>query len=132
MSSRILVVDDEPGLRSILTDLLDMEGYYVVACDGVEAAEEKLASEDFDVAMVDVFLSAEPTGLGLASRILTEHPDTSVVMMTGYADRNEVEALFTSGAYACIDKPFNLDDVLRVIGTVIDHKNSSTHVRGST
>jgi len=122
MSSRVLVVDDEPGLRAVLTDLLDMEGYEVVDCDGVVSAKEQLGQREFDIAMVDVFLSSEPAGLGLVSHILAEYPNTGVIIMTGYADRADVEAACISGAYTCIDKPFDLDDVLRVVSAVLDDK----------
>jgi DNA-binding NtrC family response regulator len=120
MSSRVLVVDDEPGLRSVLTDLFDMEGYDVVSCDGVSSAEKTLAAERFDAALVDVFLSSAPTGLGLAKHILSEYPGTGVIIMTGYADRADVESACISGAYTCIDKPFDLDDVLKVVRAVLD------------
>jgi len=115
MLPRVLVVDDEAGLRSVIADLLDMEGYEVVCCDSVDAAETELRKGDFGLALVDVFLTAEPVGLGLVNRIIAEHPNTGVIIMTGFADRSQVEAACNSGAYTCIDKPFDLDDLMRVI-----------------
>ena len=116
----MLVVDDEPGIRMVLTDLLEMEGYQVTACSDIDSAEAKLAEEGFDIALVDVFLSAVSSGLDLVNRILIEYPKTGVVIMTGYADRSEVEKACLAGAYTCIDKPFNLDDVMRIIETVLN------------
>lgn len=119
MLSRILVVDDEQELGAILKDLLDLEGYEVDVCDNAASANERLDGGRYDVAMLDVFLHGEPAGLDLARHIFEEHPDTSVTLMTGYADQADIESACLSGAYACIAKPFNLDDVVRVVGMVL-------------
>lgn len=122
MPGRILVVDDEVGLALVLTDLFEMEGYEVTAVHDVASAERELETNRFDLAMVDVFISNAPVGIGLAKKILTEHKDTGVVIMTGFAHRADIEAACLSGAYTCIDKPFNLDDVLRVAEMILDSR----------
>jgi two-component system, NtrC family, response regulator HydG len=126
MMPRVLAVDDEEGLRLIIADILDMEGYEVVCCDNVDAAKEKLSSEAFDLALVDVFLTSEPVGLNLVNHILVEYPKIGVIIMTGFADKAQVAKACVSGAYTCIDKPFDLDDLLRVIGTVLDEKSADS------
>ena len=122
MHPRVLIVDDEIGLCSVLQDLLELEGYETVVCHDAASAREKLVEDKFDVAMLDVFLSEGPVGIDLARYILAEHPNTGVVLMTGYADKADVEAACLSGAYTCIAKPFNLDDVVRVIGMTLDSR----------
>lgn len=120
MAARILVVDDEKGLTDVLSDLLDMEGYEVAVCHDAVSAREKLIADTFDAAMLDVFLSDQPVGLDLANHIFAEYPQTAVILMTGYADKADVDSTCISGAYTCIAKPFNLDEVLRVIEMVLD------------
>ncbi len=120
MAARILVVDDEPGLADVLQDLLESEGYVTEVCHDAVSAREKLAAGKYDVAMLDVFLSNEPLGLDLANHVFAEHPDTGVIMMTGYADRADIDAACLNGAFTCIDKPFFLDDVLNSIDMALD------------
>lgn len=120
MAARILVVDDEKGLTDVLSDLLDMEGYQTQVCHDAVSARQALAVGKFDVAMLDVFLTNEPIGLDLAKHIFAEYPQTAVILMTGYADKADVEHACLSGVYTCIAKPFNLNDVLNVIEIVLD------------
>lgn len=124
MPPRVLVVDDEHGLRSVLEDLLDMEGFAVRSCGDRISAMAELESGEFDVALLDVFLSNRPEGLALAGHILAEKPRTRVILMTGFADAADVEQACLSGVFACIAKPFSLDDVLRTVGLAMEVRDS--------
>ena len=112
---KVLVVDDEAALCVVLADLLELEGYEVETCGGASEAREKLAGSRFDIALVDVFLSDRPEGIELAERILTDHPETQLIFMTGYAEERDIKEGYASGAYGCITKPFMLDDVVRIV-----------------
>ena len=120
MLPRVLVVDDEMELGHVLSDLLELEGCEVAVCSDIASARDKLAGDKFDVAMLDVYLSESPIGLDLARHILDECPDTSVILMTGYADEAEVDAACLNGAYTCIAKPFSLEDVVKVVGMALE------------
>jgi DNA-binding NtrC family response regulator len=117
--SRILVVDDEVGLGLVLQDTLELEGYEVSVCNDVTSAKSRMAEDRFDAALLDVFLSDEPEGLMLAKHIQAESPETHVVFMTGYAEDADIKDGYVSGVYACIRKPFVLDDVIRVVSTAL-------------
>jgi len=123
MTGRILIVDDEQGLTDVLSELLDLAGYETVVCHDAESARGALADGSFDVAMLDVFLSNEPVGLDLASEILAAHPETGVVLVTGYADKADICAACLAGAYTCIGKPFTLEHVLKAIDAVIGDRH---------
>lgn len=112
---RILVVDDEDGLREVLSDVLDLEGYVVESCSDINAAKEKLSNGSYDLAMLDIYLTDEPLGITLGQHILSNYPETKIIIMTGYAEAADIQAGYLSGAYACIRKPFVLDDVVRVV-----------------
>lgn len=131
MRPRVLVVDDEPALCEILQDLLDMEGYDVTVRHDYESAAEVLCAESFDLAMFDVYLCASPVGLDLARLVFTDYPGTAVVIMTGFADLAGIQKACLSGAYSCIDKPFNLDDVVRVVGMALNDKRAPQHASRS-
>lgn len=123
MSGRsILVVDDEAPLTAVLADLFEIEGYEVTTCGDVEAARECFRRNKFDLALLDIFLTDEPLGLTLARQILEESPETQVVLMTGFADELDIKDGFEFGAHACIRKPFELDDVMRVVGAALPEK----------
>ena len=123
--TRILIVDDEKGITDVLKDFLELEGFETVVRHDVESAREALETESLDAAMVDVFLSDGPVGLDLARYIFAYYPNTRVILMTGYADRAEVAATCLAGAYTCLDKPFDLDDVLRVLGIALEKRSSA-------
>ncbi|HOK54432.1 MAG TPA: response regulator [Armatimonadota bacterium] len=119
MTARILVVDDEAGLRTVLQDILELEGHEVEACEDSTSARSLLDSKPFNAALVDVFLTEEPAGIELAKHIQQVSPETKVILMTGYAEESDIKDGYISGAYACIRKPFLLDDVIRVVSTAL-------------
>lgn len=121
---RVLIVDDEKPLCGILKDTLEMELYEVEISHDLASAREKLENSRFDAALVDVFLSEEPAGLALGRHILSNYPQTSLVFMTGYAEEADVQAGYTAGAYACISKPFILEDVVRVLDMALDNRQN--------
>lgn len=124
MLGRVLVVDDEVELVVVIRDLLELEGFEVMVGHDVASAREMLAGGKFDLAILDVFLSDGPGGLDLARHILAEFPDTGVILMTGYADKVDIDEACLSGAYTCIAKPFNLDDVLRVVAKALEGRHA--------
>jgi len=110
---KILVVDDEPVIRSLFKDLLIDEGYQVeVASDGQEA----LAALKKDLASL-VFMDVHmPVLNGLEALIEMRklYPNISVVMMDSYPDQLVVETE-KRGAISCIHKPFNIKEVVELI-----------------
>lgn len=120
MAGRVLIVDDEPALGAILKELLEFEGFEATVVEDEGAARAELSKGSYVLALLDVYLHDGPHGLDLAHLILEEYPSTGVVLMTGYADRVEVQKACLSGAYSCIAKPFNLGDVSRVVEMTLD------------
>jgi two-component system, OmpR family, response regulator CpxR len=117
---RALIVDDEVPLCEVLSDLLDLEGFQVTVCHDIASARERLAESEFDIALLDVFLTDEPLGLTLGREIVAEHQATGLVFMTGFADEADIQAGFSFGAYGCIRKPFALDDVIRIVSMAME------------
>src|SRR5215204_3666026 len=113
--TRVLVVDDEPSLLCALELLLRRAGCRVVALESPVAAAERLAQEDFDVALLDVKL-AELSGLELLALLKQRRPEVEVVMMTGHATVETALAALRAGAYDYLTKPF--DDVDLVVRAV--------------
>ena len=105
---KILVVDNEEDIRTILSDRLEMNGYEVVtASDGMEALK-KIEETSPELVLLDIKMP-KPDGMQVLSRIKSEHPETIVIMITAnYTADRAVEAIQKQGAHDFIEKPLNL------------------------
>jgi DNA-binding NtrC family response regulator len=106
--ARVLVVDDEPSLLKALEALLRRRGHEVTALECPITATQRLAQEDFDVALLDVKMP-QLSGLELLHAVKHRRPEVEVIMMTGHATVETALAALKAGAYDYLTKPF--DDV---------------------
>ena len=83
--SSILIVDDEPGVRSALGGVLRDEGYDVDAVDSGEACLERLSRESYDVLVLDIWLPGMD-GLQTLARMRERQVDTQVVIISGHGN----------------------------------------------
>jgi diguanylate cyclase (GGDEF)-like protein len=112
---RVLVVDDEDGLRSIISQVLTDTGYEVTTASSGETALELFKDSPFPIVMTDVFMG-EMTGVELLHEIKQLEPNTQVVIMTSNASLESATAALRSGAYDYLQKPFeDLDAISAVI-----------------
>ena len=106
----ILIVDDEEAIRGILTRKLASDGYSCeVAADGKEALW-KAFMKDFDLVLMDIKMPGI-SGMEALPQIVTNHPDTCVIMMTAVVDTETAVQAMKLGAYDYVTKPFDLDDL---------------------
>jgi len=110
----LLVVDDDESVRYMLAHLLGRQGYSVTAADGAVGALAELKAHRFDVVLCDVRMPGMD-GLDLLGRILGEHPDITVIMMSAYGSVDQALAAIKAGAYDYISKPFKKDEVVFVL-----------------
>jgi CheY-like chemotaxis protein len=116
---RILVVDDEEGIRSALSQWFDLRGFLVdQAGDGLQAVE-KCAQNDFDVITMDLEMPLL-NGFGAISRIRKIQPGVPILALTGYTKLSE-EAL-NSGADAVVLKPIPLRDLEKHVMELVGKK----------
>jgi two-component system phosphate regulon sensor histidine kinase PhoR len=121
MSRRVLVIDDEYGVRSGIQQILEMEGYTVsVASTGREALG-LIAEGAFDVALIDYQLP-DLDGLTLLQAIRARQLDTMTCMITAYANIDMAIAATRQGIDFFLPKPFSPGDLLGVIETLLRHK----------
>jgi two-component system nitrogen regulation response regulator NtrX len=114
MREKVLIVDDEPGVRTSLGGILGDEGYLVTAVDSGEAALVVLEGERFDLLLLDVWL---PTmdGIETLSRVRTLDPELPVVVMSGHANIDTAVRAVKMGAQDFVEKPLSLDKTLLVV-----------------
>ena len=118
---RILVIDDEPGLRHTLSLILREEGHEVTTADDGSAGLAALASSDVDLVLCDVRM---PTldGLEFLERYRATGGHALVIMMSAYGDDDAAIAAMRRGAYDYIPKPFKADQVMLVIRKAIERE----------
>lgn len=111
---RLLVVDDEAGIRESLKDYFELEGYQVSMAQSGNEALALLKSEKFQVIVSDIRM---PDGDGrfLLKSVRQQHPiSPAVILMSGYSDLSVEEAM-GEGAFATLIKPFHPADLLKVV-----------------
>ncbi len=112
--ARILVADDEPGLREFVTDALELDEHVVVkAPDGREAAK-LLDERGFDLVLTDLKMPGLD-GMALLRKVRAEQPEVEVIVMTAHGTvDNAVEAM-KLGAFEYVQKPLSGPDELRLL-----------------
>jgi two-component system cell cycle sensor histidine kinase/response regulator CckA len=118
---RIVVADDEPGLRMLLAATLSGAGYEVLqASNGLEAVR-LCEGGHVDLLLTDLVMP-EHEGLETIRRMRVERPDIPVVAMSGAFDGGFLEVARAMGAAAVIHKPFTPDQVVKVVARVLDER----------
>lgn len=105
MSARILVIDDEPGLRDIVEFALETQGFTVTTAGSAEDGWRLLSSQQFDLVVLDVMLPGL-NGIALCSRIRT-NVGIPVVLLTARSDVDSRVQGFEHGADDYVVKPFS-------------------------
>ena len=114
MKSAILVVDDEPGVRSALSGVLRDEGYQVDAVESGEACLDRLTRAAYDVVLLDVWLPGAD-GLSTLARIRERQLDVPVVMISGHGNIESAVRAIKLGAFDFIEKPLSLEKTMLVV-----------------
>ena len=107
---RVLVVDDDPTIRLLLSKFLEMQICEAeTAADGEEALEI-LSAGHFDVIMVDLQMPGM-TGIEFAEIVRQQYPDIPIALITGVAHTLGEDDLERAGISKLFTKPFDLDDI---------------------
>jgi DNA-binding NtrC family response regulator len=111
---RILIVDDDPGQRSLLESFLAGQGFDTVTASSGEEALEKLRTGSFSMMISDVRMPGL-TGLETLRRARQEHPVLPVLLVTAYADIRDAVGAMRDGALNYLAKPIDLDELLATV-----------------
>ncbi len=107
---RVLIVDDEEELVSILIERLEFRGYDAEGVLGGYQAISRVNAREFDVAVVDVKMP-EIDGIETLRRLKKSSPSLKVILLTGHGCEAEGEEGLTEGAFDYLIKPINIDDL---------------------
>ncbi len=112
--AKLLIVDDERVALRNLEHVMKKEGYEVVGTQSGPNALKMLDEQAFDVVLTDLRME-KVDGMEVLRRCRELHPDTEVIMITGYATLESGVDAMKHGAFYYIAKPFKLDEVRRVV-----------------
>jgi DNA-binding NtrC family response regulator len=114
---RILIVDDDPGQRSLLDSFLRGQGFQTVVAVSGEQALERLRAEEFDLMISDVRMPGL-SGLETLRRARQQNAVLPVLLVTAYADIREAVGAMRDGALNYLAKPIDLDELLDTVRQV--------------
>jgi two-component system nitrogen regulation response regulator NtrX len=118
----ILIVDDEPGVRSALGGVLRDEGYDVDAVESGEACLERLTRQAFDVVVLDIWLPGMD-GLATLSRMRERQIDTQVVVISGHGNIESAVRAIKMGAFDFVEKPLSLEKTVLVVRNALRQRH---------
>jgi DNA-binding NtrC family response regulator len=121
--AKLLVVDDELIVRDSLDKWFREEGYDVTVADSAQDALTKMASQRFDLALVDIKMPGTD-GVELQRRMHEIDSDMLVIIMTGYASVETAIAALKNGAYDYVSKPFDPDDIAHTVHNALSHRRA--------
>jgi DNA-binding NtrC family response regulator len=113
-SLRILVVDDDPGQRSLLETFLNQQGFTVTAAGSGEEALHALGRDCFAMVISDVRMPGM-SGLELLRQIRDGHPTLPLLLVTAFANIREAVGAIRDGALNYLSKPIDLDELLATV-----------------
>ncbi len=119
MKPTLLIIDDEPAIRTLLTSFLEERYDCTTACNAAEA-RAAFAEQYFNVVLSDIDLGGE-TGTELVPSIIEASPETAVVMISGNRDLDDAISSIRAGAFDYVKKPFELDFLEMAVDRALQH-----------
>ncbi|MBC8418432.1 MAG: response regulator [Desulfobacterales bacterium] len=117
---RVLVVDDEKRIRDGCNMMLTEEGFFVVTAESGDLGLNMLTREHYDIVLLDLMMPGL-SGLEVLEQIGASHPDTVIIVITGYATLEHAIEAMKKGAFDFIPKPFSPEELRVVIKKAMDH-----------
>ena len=117
----ILIVDDEPLIRESLYEILRIDGYRALMAPTGEEALALIKDQRVDIVLTDMKLP-QMSGLDLLEKLKQIHPETAVILITGYGSIETAVQAMKQGAFDYITKPINDHEIKLIIKKIVDHK----------
>ncbi|MBI3207375.1 MAG: response regulator [Candidatus Solibacter usitatus] len=116
--AKIVVVDDEEGVRSIVARILESEGYEVLTFEDGRQAVEELERNEIDLLLTDLVMPKQE-GMETILQARKRWPDLKVIAMSGAFGGRYLSVAHKLGAHETIAKPFLPDDLIRIVGDTL-------------
>jgi two-component system nitrogen regulation response regulator NtrX len=125
--AKILIIDDEPSIRTTLAGILEDEGHRTVVCESGEEALTQFTRDDFDLALLDLWLPGID-GLSVLERIRGAAAPP-VIVISGHGNIDTAVRATRLGAYDFLEKPLSLERVLLTVNHALSDRRLREQVR---
>ena len=119
---RVLIVDDEKGMRDFLSIMFKKEGYSVSTAESVDAASVRVGRGEADLIVTDISMPGR-SGMELLRYARSTSPDTPVIMITAYASTESAVEALKLGACDYITKPFDVEEMKIIVRNALDRRH---------
>ena len=127
----IIIIDDEPSIRTLLSKILSLEGYSVTSFENSRKGLEEITKHFYNVALIDVILP-DINGIELTKLIKEKSPDTEIIVMTAYATIRDGVTAMKNGAFDYIEKGKDEDEIILKVSQAAEKaslKNKVKHLQ---
>jgi two-component system response regulator HydG len=125
---RLLVVDDEPAIRSACREVAQGLGYRVDMAESVVDARRMISERRTDLILLDLRMPGI-SGMTLLQEIRAQHPEIAIVVMTAFASVPSAVEAMRIGAVDYLTKPFALTDLVHVLERAMERRQVTTELR---
>lgn len=126
--AKILVIDDEPGIRYVIREVLEEEGFYIDEASDGEEALKKLANSAYDLAIVDLVMP-HMDGFEFLNKARDIQPDLITVIITAHGSQSVALRAIQEGAYDYFTKPFDNEELRIVVRRVLEKRRLEEKVK---
>jgi DNA-binding response OmpR family regulator len=117
-SHRVLLVDDDPDIGEMIRIILEYDGYLVEVTERGETAESLMRKQQYDVLIMDMFLSGL-NGAEICARLKEDKTLSTIPILMISAHPNAKELCLNAGANDFIAKPFDMDELLAKVSRLV-------------
>jgi len=121
-AEKILIVDDEEGMRRLLSRILIREGYETIAVGSGEEALREVANDQFDLVITDIKMPGGMTGVELLHELKSFDPKLTILVITAYGTVESAVQALRAGAYDYITKPFETDEIRLTVAKAFERE----------
>ncbi|MGR3572782.1 nitrogen assimilation response regulator NtrX [Brevirhabdus sp.] len=119
--SDILIVDDEKDIRELISDILKDEGYVTRVAANSEDCMAEINRTQPGLMILDIWLKdSQMDGIDILKTVKRDNPDVPIVIISGHGNIEIAVAAIKQGAYDFIEKPFNIDQLMVVVGRAME------------
>ncbi|MDF1661505.1 MAG: sigma-54 dependent transcriptional regulator [Planctomycetota bacterium] len=128
--AKILIVDDEESVLSVLRIVLKGSGYQVTTAATAQAAQDLFQQEQPDLVLQDMRLTTKTSGIDLMNFFKLKNPNVPVIIITAYSNWDSTLLAMREGAYDFIKKPFDNEAIREVVARALAHRDSKETSQG--
>lgn len=114
MTKEVLVIDDQAGIRMLLSDILENEGYSITTADNGKEALDKLYNHEYDLLIIDYRLPVI-SGTEILQKLKRDQMEIPVIVISGLADEAGEELAENACVKAVLAKPFDIQQLLETV-----------------